>query len=63
MSDSAQDHYKMKNQLLLETEVVKYLLVGNASGEHSRNHCHLEDFFLQIKGNCSMWLLALAHST
>ena len=33
MSDSAQDHYKMKNQLLLETEVVKYLLVGNASGE------------------------------
>ena len=25
VSDSAQDHYKMKNQLLLEPEVVKYL--------------------------------------
>ena len=38
-------------------------LVGNAPGEHSRNHCHWENFFLGIDRNCSMWLLVVFHST
>ena len=35
-------------------------LLGNASGEHSRNHCHLENFFLGNDRDCSMWLLVVA---
>ena len=38
-------------------------LVGKAPGEHSRIHCYLENFFLGIDRNCSMWLLVVVHST
>ena len=52
----------MKNKPFLEPELVTFL-VGKAAGEHSRIHCHLENFFLGIDRNCSMWLLVVVHST
>ena len=42
---SAQGHYRMKNQLLLETEVVKYVF----GGEHPETTATWRCFSLELK--------------